>query len=89
MALFPNILVSIIFGVAKLQQTVGSNVGIDPTLLDAANTSGGVVGKLICPQSMAIAATAVKMNGQESVLLKKVAGWSVGLLLLLCVLVYL
>ncbi|WP_418907502.1 L-lactate permease [Glutamicibacter endophyticus] len=74
---------------AKLQQTAGANAGIDPTLLVAANTSGGVVGKLISPQNLAIAATSVKMEGQESVILKKVAGWSVGMLLLLCVLVYL
>ncbi len=74
---------------AKLQQTAGMNAGIDPTLLVAANTSGGVVGKLISPQNLAIAATAVKMEGQESVILKKVAGWSVGMLLVLCVLVYL
>ena len=74
---------------AKLQQTAGMNAGIDPTLLVAANTSGGVVGKLISPQNLAIAATAVKMEGQESVILKKVAGWSVGMLMVLCVLVYL
>ena len=74
---------------AKLQQTAGVNAGIDPTLLVAANTSGGVVGKLISPQNLAIAATAVKMEGQESVILKKVAGWSVGMLLVLCTLVYL
>lgn len=74
---------------AKLQQTAGINAGIDPNLLVAANTSGGVVGKLISPQNLAIAATAVKMDGQESVLLRKVVGWSVGMLLVLCVLVYL
>ena len=74
---------------AKLQQTAGINAGIDPNLLVAANTSGGVVGKLISPQNLAIAATSVKMEGQESVILKKVAGWSVGMLLVLCCLVYL
>ncbi|WP_313811401.1 L-lactate permease [Glutamicibacter sp.] len=74
---------------AKLQQTAGINAGIDPTLLVAANTSGGVVGKLISPQNLAIAATAVNMEGKESVILKKVAGWSVGMLLVLCCLVYL
>ncbi|MGO3857319.1 MAG: L-lactate permease, partial [Glutamicibacter arilaitensis] len=57
---------------AKLQQTAGINAGIDPNLLVAANTSGGVVGKLISPQNLAIAATSVKMEGQESVILKKV-----------------
>ncbi|MFI8412721.1 L-lactate permease [Paeniglutamicibacter gangotriensis] len=74
---------------AKLQQTAGLNAGIDPNLLVAANTSGGVVGKLISPQNLAIAATAVGMEGKESVILKKVAGWSVSMLLVLCVLVYL
>lgn len=74
---------------AKLQQTAGINAGIDPYLLVAANTSGGVVGKLISPQNLAIAATAVGMEGKESVILKKVAGWSVGMLLVLCVIVYL
>ena len=74
---------------ARLQQTAGIEAGIDPNLLVAANTTGGVVGKLISPQNLAIAVTAVKLDGQESVLLRKVVGWSVGLLLVLCTLVYL
>lgn len=74
---------------AKLQQTAGMNAGIDPNLLVAANTAGGVVGKLISPQNLAIAATAVSMEGKESVILKKVAGWSIGMLIVLCTLVYL
>ncbi|XAS67694.1 L-lactate permease [Micrococcaceae bacterium Sec5.7] len=74
---------------AKLQQTAGLKAGIDPNLLVSANTSGGVVGKLISPQNLAIAATAVSMDGQESAILRKVAGWSVGMLLLLCILVFL
>lgn len=74
---------------AKLQQTAGVNAGIDPNLLVAGNTAGGVVGKLISPQNLAIAATAVNLDGQESVLLRKVVGWSVGLLVVLCTIVYL
>ncbi|MBD7996817.1 L-lactate permease [Arthrobacter sp. Sa2CUA1] len=74
---------------ARLQQTAGLEAGIDPNLLVAANTTGGVVGKLISPQNLAIAVTAVKLDGQESVLLRKVVGWSAGLLLVLCTLVYL
>lgn len=74
---------------AKLQQTAGLQAGIDPNLLVAANTSGGVVGKLISPQNLAIAATAVGLEGQESVILRKVVGWSVVLLLVLCTLSYL
>ncbi|OMH30583.1 L-lactate permease [Tersicoccus sp. Bi-70] len=74
---------------AKLQQTAGVNAGIDPNLLVAANTTGGVVGKLISPQNLAIAATSVQLDGQEGTILRKVVGWSVGLLLVLCVLVFL
>lgn len=74
---------------AKLQQAAGIKAGIDPHLLVAANSSGGVVGKLISPQNLAIAATSVGMDGQESVILRKVLGWSVGMLVVLCFLVYL
>ncbi|WP_077489491.1 L-lactate permease [Sinomonas mesophila] len=74
---------------AKLQQTAGQHAGIDPALLVAANTTGGVVGKLISPQNLAIAATSVGMDGQESAIFRKVVGWSVGMLLVLCVLVFL
>ena len=74
---------------AKLQETAGAQAGIDPKLMVAANTGGGVMGKLISPQNLAIGAAAVNMSGQESVLLRKVVGWSVGLLLALCVIVFL
>ena len=47
------------------------------------------MGKLISPQNLAIAAAAVNMSGQESVLLRKVFGWSVGLLTALCIIVFL
>lgn len=55
----------------------------------AANTSGGVVGKMISPQSLAIAATAVGMEGRESEILRRVVVWSLVLLLAVCTLVYL
>lgn len=74
---------------ATLQQTAGKTAGIDPTLLVAANTTGGVVGKLISPQNLTIAATAVEQPGTERILLRKVAGYSVAMLAVLCVLVYL
>jgi lactate permease len=74
---------------AKLQQTAGHAAGINPDLLVAANTAGGVVGKLISPQNLAIAATSVGMDGQESTILRKVIWWSLGLLLVLCTLVFL
>ena len=72
---------------ATLQQTAGTNAGIDPTLLVAANTSGGVVGKMISPQNLAIAATAVGLVGKESDIFRTAIRWSLGLLLVLCLLV--
>ncbi len=74
---------------AKLQQTAGIKAGIDPSLLVSANTTGGVVGKMVSPQNLTIAASAVKLDGQESIILRKMLPWSLGLLLFLCVLVYL
>ena len=72
---------------AKLQQTAAVELNVHPELTVAANTSGGVVGKLISPQNLAIAATAANMPGQESVIFRKVIGWSLVLVLFLCLLI--
>jgi len=72
---------------STLQQTAAQNIGIDPTLLVSANTAGGVVGKMISPQNLAIAATAVGLVGKESDILRKSVWWSLGLLAVLCLLV--
>ena len=72
-----------------LQTTAASQTGISPYLLAAANTSGGVLGKMISPQNLAIAAAVVGLEHKESVLFRKVIWWSLGLLLGMCLLVYL
>ncbi|QGK68323.1 L-lactate permease [Allosaccharopolyspora coralli] len=74
---------------AGLQQVAAEKVGLDPALLVAANTSGGVMGKMISPQNLTIAATAVGLVNQEARLLRTTLKWSIGLLLTLCVLVFL
>ena len=74
---------------AKLQATAGAKAGIHPTLLVSANTTGGVVGKMISPQNLTIAASAAGLDGRESEILRRVLPWSIGLLLVLCTLVYL
>ncbi|WP_369205733.1 L-lactate permease [Streptomyces sp. PU-14G] len=74
---------------ATLQQTAAGKAGLDPTLLVAANTSGGVVGKMISPQNLTIAATAVGLLGKEAVLFRKAVAWSLLLLLAICLLVLL
>ena len=60
-----------------------------PFLFGAANSSGGVLAKMISPQNLAIGTAAIDEVGQEGNLFRKVIGWSLGLLLLLCLLVYL
>ena len=72
-----------------LQVTAAKDAGMDPTLLAAANSSGGVLGKMISPQNLAIGAAAVGMAGQEGDLFRKVLKWSLILVLVMCVLVYL
>ncbi len=72
---------------ATLQQTAAAKAGLDPTLLVAANTSGGVVGKMISPQNLTIAATAVGLVGRESELFRKAIKWSLLLLLAMCLLI--
>jgi lactate permease len=74
---------------ATLQQTAAQQAGLDPTLLVAANTSGGVVGKMISLQNLTIAATAVGTVGWESDLFRKAILSGVGLLAVLCVLIFL
>ncbi|MDO5749859.1 MAG: L-lactate permease [Rothia sp. (in: high G+C Gram-positive bacteria)] len=63
--------------------------GATPELMLAANTTGGVVGKMISPQSLAIAATSVDMEGKESDIFKAVVPWSFAMLVVVCALVFL
>jgi lactate permease len=72
-----------------LQVSAAKEAGLDPTLLAAANSSGGVLGKMISPQNLAIGAAAVGLGGREGELFRRVIGWSLLLLVIMCVLVYL
>ncbi|MFD8253779.1 L-lactate permease [Streptomyces werraensis] len=70
-----------------LQVTAAQQSGLSPELLAAANSSGGVLGKMISPQNLAIACAAVALAGREGDLLRKVLPWSLGLLLMMCLIV--
>ena len=70
---------------AHLQSVTASQIGISEALLVAANTSGGVMGKLISPQSIAIAAAAVGLVGRESDIMRTTLVYSLGLLSYVCV----
>jgi len=50
----------------SLQHTTAHQIGVNDTLLVAANTTGGVTGKMISPQSIAVACAATGMVGKES-----------------------
>jgi lactate permease len=68
-----------LFGALQVQ--AANEAGMNPTLLAAANSSGGVLGKMISPQNLAIGAAAVGLAGQEGELFRRVLGWSLVLLL--------
>jgi lactate permease len=72
-----------------LQVAAAKQSGLSPTLLAAANSSGGVLAKMISPQNLAIGAAAVGLGGQEGDIFRKVIGWSVLLVLIMAVLVLL
>ena len=74
-----------LFGALQVQ-TAGQ-AGLDPVLMAAANSSGGVLGKMVSPQNLAIAAAAVGMAGREGDIFRKVIGWSLVMLVLMCVIV--
>jgi lactate permease len=72
-----------------LQVQAANEAGLNPTLLAAANSSGGVLGKMISPQNLAIGAAAVGLAGQEGELFRTVLKWSIALVLIMCVIVLL
>jgi len=74
---------------ANLQSTAAQIAGLDPSTLLAGNTIGGGIGKIVSPQNLTIAATAINEPGSEAEILKKAAPYSIGLLLILCVLIFL
>ena len=69
-----------------LQVTAANQAGLSDVLMAASNSSGGVLGKMISPQNLAIAAAAVGMDGKEGDIFRRVVGWSLLFLLLMCIL---
>jgi lactate permease len=72
-----------------MQTAAAHRIGISPLLMAAGNSTGGVQGKADAMQNLAIAAGAVGLSGKEGDILRKVVGWSLGLLVLFCLLVWL
>jgi len=80
-------LTNALFG--HLQVVVAKETGVSPVLLAASNTTGGVLGKMLSPQSLAIGAAAVGLIGREGEIFRSVFGWAVALLVGLCLFIYL
>lgn len=71
---------NVLFG--SLQRITAEQLGIDPVTMAAANSSGGVMGKMVNAQSLVVASTATNVYGQEGAILKRVFGYSLALALL-------
>jgi lactate permease len=71
----------------KLQQVTATQIGINPVLTTSANLFGGVMGKLISPQSIAVACAATGLVGRETDIFRRTLRYSVMLLALVIIVV--
>jgi lactate permease len=71
---------------ASLQKTTAQAIGVDPNLCVAANSSGGVTGKMISPQSIAVGVAATGLHGKDGDLFRFTLGHSLAMLLFICTL---
>ena len=78
---------NVLFG--SLQKITAEQTGINPVLMCAANSSGGVMGKMVDAQSIVVASTATGWYGHEGSILRYVFFHSLALAALVGVLVYL
>jgi lactate permease len=67
----------------SLQRTTAERLGLDPALMVAANASGGVAGKMISPQSIAVATASGHLEGQEGALFRSTVLHSLAMALLI------
>lgn len=78
---------NVLFG--SLQTITANQTGVSPTLMAAANSTGGVMGKMVDAQSIVVASTATNWYGHEGEILRYVFFHSIALAALVGVLVYL
>jgi lactate permease len=70
---------------ANLQKVTAQQIGVNPNLTVGANSSGGVLGKMISPQNLAVGTSATGLQGKEGDLLRLVIKWSVALTIVMAV----
>jgi lactate permease len=78
---------NVLFG--SLQKITAEQTGVSPILMAAANSSGGVMGKMVDAQSIVVASTATNWYGHEGAILRYVFFHSIALATLVGILVYL
>lgn len=78
---------NVLFG--SLQRITAEQLGLSPVMMAAANSSGGVMGKMIDAQSIVVASTATRWYGHEAEILRRVFWHSLGLGVLVALLVLL
>lgn len=78
---------NLLFG--AMQKVTALNLGMDPVLAVAANSSGGVTGKMISPQSIAVACAAVGLAGKEADLFRFTVKHSIVLVFIVCIMTFL
>ncbi len=74
---------------SNLQKVTAQQLGLNPNLTVGANSSGGVLGKMISPQNLAVGTSATGLQGKEGDLLRLVLKWSIGLKVVMAILVVL
>ena len=70
---------------ANLQKVTAQQIGVSPNLTVGANSSGGVLGKMISPQNLAVGTSATGLQGKEGDLLRLVLKWSIALTLVMAI----
>lgn len=74
---------------ANLQKTTANQLGLSPVLAVGANSSGGVLGKMISPQNLAVGTSSTGLQGKEGDLFRLVLPWSIGLTVVMAIIVLL
>ena len=77
---------NVLFG--NLQKVTAEKLGLSPVLMASANTTGGVMGKMIDAQSIVVAAAATGEDGKEGEILRAVIGHSIALALIVGAIVW-
>ncbi|HEX2098219.1 MAG TPA: lactate permease LctP family transporter [Rubrobacteraceae bacterium] len=72
---------------ANLQKVTAQQIGVAPVLTVGANSSGGVLGKMISPQNLAVGTSSTGLQGKEGDLFRMVLPWSIALTIVMAIIV--